>query len=721
MAGVDRRRLLAGGVAAASGIAVTAGGLGFRNWLMASSEAVAVGPPAGPSESPSDDSSMRVDAAHLHIVAHPDDDLYFFNPDLLHAIRAGNRVVTICLTSGEADGRNAPHTDAGGADAHPNYEMYAAARHAGLRAAYAKAAIGDPDSKWRREVLPTVDGAVAEIATLEAAPTVQLVFLNMWQEGLRSPLGERARLRTLWMNENAQQPTMRPTGSPVPGVYAYTRTGLLRTLGMLLDRYQPTMVRTMDPDPDYQIHDEHNPRYSDYGDFSDHIDHTPAGLFAWAALQEWWARGGRAAVVESYRGYYNRRWPANLSPEAAQEKTDYLAVYGWADGRDCGDPAGCGDRKVGRPKSLTGYGQSTTHRYSVGSAWLGRGADRRLAAFAVLGGAAVMWTETLPAGGVWSGPIPIGGWGLLPHLSVVQTGDGRWQVFGVRMALAADPAEQRREIVTASQTAPGGGFGGWTSLGNPHDASGTAPERQRCMGMPAAVVDGDGRLYLFARTFRAGVSGRMLDGSGGWGPWRDLGGAGTQDGLTAVTTPGGTVELFASTKSGILRWYQERPGGDFRTETLPVAPPAGPPTVVAMPDGRLNLLVREARTAAIVAYGMDGPGGSWLPQPHRLGGNGGFGPLAGVAYGSDAVAIAKRNDAGTASVAIWPTPDPSASWRRSGPRLVHAPAVAVDALGRTVVAGLCADATLRVAHLQETAAGFGGPQWTIAGGKEPPT
>ncbi|WP_405493558.1 PIG-L family deacetylase [Streptomyces sp. NBC_00096] len=60
----------------------------------------AVGAAAAPADPPD---PGRV----LQIVAHPDDDLYFMNPDLRYSIAAGRPVTSVYLTSGEADGVNA--------------------------------------------------------------------------------------------------------------------------------------------------------------------------------------------------------------------------------------------------------------------------------------------------------------------------------------------------------------------------------------------------------------------------------------------------------------------------------------------------------------------------------------------------------------------------------------------------------------------------------------
>ncbi|RZU54451.1 GlcNAc-PI de-N-acetylase [Krasilnikovia cinnamomea] len=695
-AAISRRSLIIGsalgGAAAVTGLGVA---LGHRRSA-----------PAG-----DDDPVVPVPANQVHVIAHPDDDLYFLSPDLFRAIDGAGRLVTICLTGAEADGKNVLDGDPAAATTPVRFPEYVAARYNGLRAAYARRATGDPASPWDHTRLVLASGAVAELCTLRAAPRIQLILLNMWQDGGRAPGGRPARLRTLWTGETDEQPVITVPGSAATGARPYTRASLLKTLVELLDRYQPTLVRTLDPDPDHQVHDADRPQYSDFGDFSDHIDHTPAGLFAWAALQQWCAAGPRRVLVESYRGYYNRRWPVNLSRAETLEKLTYVTTYGGGDGRRCDIPAGCGDYKVGKPVSMVGYGQGTHHRYAVGASWLTRGADGRLAAFGVVGTRAAVWTEG--AGGNWSRPQVLDGAGLVPYTAAAQSPDGRWHIFGVRMTLAATDRAQRRDLVTAAQVEPGGTFGPWTSLGNPADTPGADPIRRRGIGMPVVAVNQDGRVQVFVRNFFGGVCTRALSATGGWGAWTDLRGSDTQDGLAAVTTKGGRIQLFASTHEGIRTWLQRKAGGaGFKQDRLDVPAPAGPPTVVRLPDGRLVLLVRQAHTSNVLAYLQQGAKREWNTEPIDLGGHGGYGPLSAVAYGDDMLAISQRNDEGRTSLTLRYTADlADGQWKRTGPQLVHAPSVGVDASGALVLGAFTADGGLWTARQDGTGATMALQAW----------
>ena len=99
-------------------------------------------------------------ARYAQVVAHPDDDLLFMNPDLLSSVRSGAETSTIYLTSGESDVRPP--------------EPYAASRRAGSRAAFA--AMAGVADEWDRRAVQPVPGVFAEEDRLRAQPSVRLVL-----------------------------------------------------------------------------------------------------------------------------------------------------------------------------------------------------------------------------------------------------------------------------------------------------------------------------------------------------------------------------------------------------------------------------------------------------------------------------------------------------------------------------------------------------------------
>lgn len=623
------------------------------------------------------------------------------NPDLVFSLRMPYPHLTILLTCGESDGQNVPRkkpktTVASGPPAVVSFEGYAAARLHGWRRSYASMALDEPDAEWRREEIQTAGGPTAELATLEKCPRVQLISLNCWNNGASSPR-RYGKPTLLWNGEHDRIPTMCPTDSPVREAYTYTRDELITTMVGLLNDFQPTLVRTLDPDPDYQAHDAKNPQHADSGDFSDHEVHTATSLFTFAALQEWWNTGhGATTVVESYRGYYNLRWPANLNPAQRKAKEHYLRDYAAADVAICQVPSGCGDLKMGDVRiNLGWYGHSMIRKYPPPPTWLQPGADGRLKAFAVLGGHAVMWSEREPGCGVFTSPVRLGGGPLLPQLSVLRLPDGRLQLFAVRMILAADPAGQARDIVTTVQYPGSDTFSEWTSLGNPHVADGIPPVRRRGAGIPVAGVHPDGRAQVFVRNFGKGVSSRIQDAGGDWGPWLDLHGDETQDGLAVVSPGTGPVEFFLATKTGILAGRSAGTSDAVTVGTLKVRAPASPPTAVGLPQGRLMLAARQANNGAVLGYRRDAAG-LWSTAPDQFGssGQGAVGLLA--TDDGQIVMVGKREDATLEVCSTDPTVAGCAVnwvWTES-PFSTGAPAVAQDGRGHAVIATVCSDGSL---------------------------
>lgn len=637
----------------------------------------------------------------VQIVAHPDDDLYFLNPDLSADLARGTAVVSVCVTCGETDGKNAMPDEPGFADLPVDFAGYSGARQTGLMHAYARMAGLSAQSAWRREKVQLVPGIAAEHAVLVARPNVELIFLNLWQDASRSPEGVPGRPRQLWSGEIERIPTLPPTDSAAVDPGSYTRGQLIDALHAVLVKYRPTTVRIMDPDPDYQTHDADHRQHADYGDYSDHQDHTAVALFATAAIQRYSAEGpARPFSVVAYRGYYNERWPHNLTSDAFAAKAGHLAVYGWADGHRCPNSAGCGDRKVGDMAPGTHWGQSMTYRNPVSTSKAILGDDRRLRFFAVVGGRAAAWTQREPGGEAWSGPELLPGGDLNPELTAVLDATGRILLFGIETVLGRSPAEHRRNIVVSAQQEPGGDFGPWESLGNPHD--GGNPWRLRGIGVPVAVRRGDDAVQVFVRNYGAGVSSRIRERDAQWGPWLDLGGSDTQDGLSAAVLGDGRVELAAATRRGVLRWFQDSPSGGFSRELLRTEAPVAPPTLVAAPDGGARLLLRRTGGTDVVMYTKPGPDADWDLRGHVLGGAGGVGRVA-TAVSRELLVAVKRDDDGRASaLVVEPDVPAPARWRRLRIEPVTCPVVAMDATGPLALSvGL--DGTLLTVRLPHVA------------------
>ena len=113
----------------------------------------------------------------MQILAHPDDDLYFMNPDTQRMLDAGVPLVCVYVTAGEADGVNKmPGRPRPAADK----AAYSSARHQGLRQAYATL-LGLPRfTDWQKGVATLRGDQRAEINTLaNGSRRVELIFLNL--------------------------------------------------------------------------------------------------------------------------------------------------------------------------------------------------------------------------------------------------------------------------------------------------------------------------------------------------------------------------------------------------------------------------------------------------------------------------------------------------------------------------------------------------------------
>ncbi|MEU4890747.1 PIG-L family deacetylase [Streptomyces sp. NPDC044780] len=540
----------------------------------------------------------------LQVMAHPDDDLYFMNPDAEHVLRAGVPVVCVYVTAGEALGINrAPGTPVPRADK----AAYSASRHQGLRQAYARMMGLDQFAPWQRSVLRLPGGVTAETNTLtNGARSAQLIFLNiaMLSEG-------GVRIPALWNTPGTVMRTLPATGSPVTHPSTYGHQTLVDVLAEIMDRCRPTLIHTLDPDPDFQVHDAQHPQDNDQPGCSDHRDHTPVALFTWKAIARWVAVSTRRDkhaprfTTTAFRGYYNQRWPHNLPPAVLARKAQAVESYGGAPDWDCGDPAGCGDYSQGGSHALKnrkGWIRSTYYRYPTALPAPTTDAQGRLVAYGVLGTQAVRWRETAPGSGRFGTPLGLGGGPLAPALTAVRDSAGRQVLIALRFAaLAGQGAADLREIVALEQRSPDGPFRAWTGLGTPE----TSTEHGRRVGCPAAVATPDGRVHLFVRTADKGLATRIRDADGHWGPWQRLGGAEIQDGLTTLLDAEGRVHVLAPGRDTVHHWAQERTGGPVTLRPPTGLPrPGGDPLGAAMaPDGTLALVYRAPAATVPAVHG----------------------------------------------------------------------------------------------------------------------
>ncbi|MBT2364086.1 hypothetical protein J7E88_01740 [Streptomyces sp. ISL-10] len=227
--------------------------------------------------------------------------------------------------------------------------------------------------------------------------------------------------------------------------------------------------------------------------------------------------------------------------------------------------------------------------------WLTRGRDGLLTACAPAEGAVLRWTQK---GAGWVGPDRLPAPGLLPRLTVAQGADGYIHLVGMRPVGSGDGIE----LVHAVQFQTGRPLLGWDVFGHPNKVP-------RWTGNPAAVVDGEGRLYVALRNGGSGVSCRSQGARGGWGRWQDLGGSGVQESLAAAVDGAGLVEIFVPDQETIARYTQEKPGAPFAL--------ADRLDVHAAP-GTLSALATVSGSVSLFFVDDDGVVQVWAPQrdPH---------------------------------------------------------------------------------------------------------
>ena len=606
------RRAVLGALAGVAGAVMVGGCSGSPSTTLGTPK-ISNGPTGGPLPV-----SRRVAFAEaarplaMQVLAHPDDDLFFMNPDTVGTLDAGVPVVSVYVTGGgsfgvnQIPGRPAPKA---------NIPAYVSSRQQGLRQGYARMLGLGAFTPWTRTALPLPGGGHAEVDSLEhRGRSAHLVFLDINMHN-RSAHGY-AGLTTLWSRPGTVVRTVPLGDSPVHGSRAYTAQQLTDTLEFLFRTYRPTVIRTLDPDPDEQVHDKHHPRDSDQPGYSDHPDHTATALFTWAAMAQWvrssTEREGQAPafVTDTYRGYYNQRWPYNLPPAVVDLKAAYLNAYGGNPDWACGNAAGCGDYGIGEGRTLTskkGWVRSTQPRYPTAGPLAAAGRDGRLVVHSVLGTRCVRWIEAEPGSGRWGDPEDLGGGPLAPALSAVATSDGGSLVFALRFTgLDGTTAGNTREIVVLEEpsvSANSPASLAWMSLGNPE----SEPVRGRRVGPPTAIAGKDGRVHLFVRNASKGLSTRVRDASGNWSDWQMLGGGPVQEGLTAALDQYGCVHVFAAGFSSVHHWVQNSPAGDVQARPMWLAaPPGDAPHAVAARDGSLLLAYHMPHSAALVVEQLSG-------------------------------------------------------------------------------------------------------------------
>ncbi|MFF1791373.1 PIG-L family deacetylase [Kitasatospora sp. NPDC058243] len=566
----------------------------------------------------------------MQVVAHEDDDILFMNPDLSNAIALGTPSVTVFVTAGNATGDPCATVcwDTAGEP------LRTWNRQMGAVNAYSRmAGVGDTDpatdevGHWTVEAW-TVAGKQVERYVLKDRP-VHLIFLNLHDAGLGAVLA------------GGTDTTVVPVGSPLSGPSTYTAADVVEVLRQLMVTYQPTVLRAQDELPDS--------RYS-----GDHSDHVSAAKFAGQAALLY----GGGLIQVNYRDYNISDSPVNLDPATTGAKGVFVSEYASHD-----HSGNYSDAWFSR----------MYYRWSRGTSWAGLNQDGRPQVFVVRAGA--LYTYWRQTDGSWGGPVRMAdpGGRLAPGIAVGTNADGRLEVFARRLT--------DHHIISLPQGTPNGWWwNSWADHGNPNTGLGNEDQ----VGVPVVAGHQDGRLELFVKNGGGGLSSiRQTTPGGVWtGTWTDLGGTDLQDPVTAIRNGVGAIEVFASSRTGILGWWQTAPNGAFGgPNPIPGARPASPPKAALDQDGRIELAYREVGTGAMLVSYQTRPGGEWSQSPAPLGGDGGVGePAAATAGGR--VVLFERNRGGGVSTTAQTAPNSGyGTWQDLGGTVLDYPAALVDGGG----------------------------------------
>ncbi|WP_432830057.1 PIG-L family deacetylase [Dactylosporangium sp. CA-092794] len=602
----------------------------------------------------------------LQIVAHEDDDLIFMNPDLDNTIAAGIPVATVFMTAGQITGDG------------DTPEARARNRQKGALNAYASmAGLADGDDNSQNEwdgAAWSVGGKVVERYTLRARNTIQVAFMDLRDGELGDLYG------------GTPQNTIVPSGQTIVSApQQYGHADAVAVLAAIMSALHPTVVRAQDAEPDRRA-----------GYAPDHADHVAAASFAREATASY----TDPLYEVSYRDYNIASVPQNLDTSEGTRKRAIIQKYAIYDTTLKNDLANTGSDQYAW--TLRMY-----YRWSNGTQWTGRNQDGRAQAFVVRNGAVYTYAQT--AAGLWDAPLLLAAPGgrLAPGIAVGRSSDGRLAIFAHRLS--------DHHILALRQLTANGAFGGsWEDLGNPNQGLGNEDN----VGTPAVAATADGLLQVFVKNGGGGISTRVQTTSGGWAGWVDMGGTDLQDGLAAVTTPSGAINVFGSTRQSILHWYQQTPNGAFLVDTaFPAGTPASPPSVALNQQGTIDVIYRQPSTSHLIAVRQT-TAGTWNPTPVDLGGQGGVGPPGAVTApsGTDArVMLFERNKGTGVSTARQTAPNLGyGSWTDQFGVVLDYPSAVVGVQGWAIVLTIGTDG---VYLAQQVAAGGDQPfgSWEALG------
>ncbi|MGH7241083.1 MAG: PIG-L family deacetylase, partial [Candidatus Saccharimonadales bacterium] len=257
----------------------------------------------------------------MQIVAHEDDDLLFMNPDLQHAIQAGDCVRTVYVTAGDAG----------------SGKFYWLGREQGSEAAYG--VLAHTTNLWEQQTIKLASHEFATVARPVKNDQLSLIFLHL-PDG--SPNGQgfpASNFESLAKLENKAIPTI----NAVDYQSTYSRQALVMALTDLMDVYQPEEIHTQLP-------------YSANMTYVDHSDHMAVGKLTTEASQAY-AATHQPPVVAYYAGYPIHAYGSNVAGLDLDLKKQAFFAYSSFDKAACANMALCDKSGV--------YGVYLTRQYRV--------------------------------------------------------------------------------------------------------------------------------------------------------------------------------------------------------------------------------------------------------------------------------------------------------------------------------------------------------------------
>jgi LmbE family N-acetylglucosaminyl deacetylase len=222
----------------------------------------------------------------LVVVAHQDDSLLFLSPDVLSDIQSGASVTQIYVTAGDAGEGTA----------------YWEGREAGANAGFANMA--GVANTWSQGVT-SANGHSIVTYTLASTQNIKQLYMRLPDgntDGSGFASDNYQSLLKLWTG-------LISTMNPVDGSPSYTAQDLVATLTALMNKFQPSIVRTQD--------------YTGYVGDDDHVDHVITAYITRAVSQLY----STSHQLIGYMGYDSQYQPENVSGAALTGKDAAFSAY----------------------------------------------------------------------------------------------------------------------------------------------------------------------------------------------------------------------------------------------------------------------------------------------------------------------------------------------------------------------------------------------------------